>query len=204
MAGLADRLIDAIYREVPASDAVACLLVEPIAARELAASPPGTPHAPAPREGRVTKYVQGVKEHWATGLRFPNPLQAMVLAFGFGLCFLLGGPDRLASPTFAVIRASGGSTVWGLTYLAVALTLFVSWRVWRHGLFWAYVASACGYLSFSLATFRPAWEQPTVNYLASFLAAWLAWVHTSAAVRVSGEWRIERWWRHRREHKLRR
>jgi hypothetical protein len=198
-----DRIIASIYGEVAASSAVSVLDVgpDPLLPAPVQAGP-GT--ADRPRPSIVTRYVQGVKTHWSTSMRFPNPLQAVVLAVGFGLCFLLGGTDRLTSPTFDVIRNSGGAVVWGLAYIVVATALFGAWRIWRHGLFWAYVAAASGYLSFAVATFRPAWEQPTVNYLACFLAAWLAWVHTSAAVRVSGEWTIERWWRQRRARKRRR
>jgi hypothetical protein len=128
-----DRIIASIYGEVPASSAVSVLDVGPDP--QLPApvqAGPGT--ADRPRPSIVTRYVQGVKTHWSTSMRFPNPLQAVVLAVGFGLCFLLGGTARLTSPTFDVIRNSGGAVVWGLAYIVVATALFGAWRIFRHGL----------------------------------------------------------------------
>ena len=193
MPSFVDRLIDAIYREVPASGATACLLLEPIRARELAASPPGTPHAP--RESRMTRYVRHVRESWGTQMRFPNPLQAVILAGGISLILILGDPDRTSAPVYDIVRSYGGVSVWGIGYLAITVALLLGWRWFHRGLFLAYVLAASGYLLIALALAEPAWRLPSVSWLAGFVFLWLAGVHAQAARRVSREWRIEVWLR---------
>ena len=190
-----DRIVDAIYGEVVPSAAVTVLLREPIPTRELPASPPGTPHTPAPREGRVTRYLRHVRAGWATELPFPNPLQAVVLAAMIGLTFVLGDPLRTSAPVYAALREYGGVSTWGTAYLAVTVVLLIAWRWLRHGLFLAYLLAASGYLLLAVALAKPAWEQATVSWLATIVFAWLSWVHAQAAGRVSHEWRIEVWLR---------
>lgn len=193
MPALVDRIVDAIYREVPASGAVAVLVHEPIAARELSPSSPGTPHAP--RETRMIRWLRHVRYSWATQMPFPNPLQAIILAGGIGLILAFGDPLRTSAPVYDAIRQYGGASTWGVGYLTLAVALLLSWRWFHHGLFLAYVVAAAGYLLFAVAVVTPAWNQPSVSWLAGFLFAWLAGVHVQAAKQVSGDWRIARWLR---------
>lgn len=143
----------------------------------------------------MTRYLRHVRSSWATGLPFPNPLQAVVLAGMIGLTFVLGDPLRTSAPVYASLRDYGGVSVWGCGYLAVTVVLLVAWRWLRHGLFLAYLLAASGYLLLAVALAKPAWDQATVSWLAAVVFAWLAWVHAQAAGRVSGDWRIAQWLR---------
>lgn len=145
---------------------------------------------------RVRNHCKHVRQIWRGGLPFPNPLQSIVLALWIGLCFLLGGSERISAPTYNVIRTYGGETLWGLGYVIVTVALFVTWRWFHHGLFLAYVAAASGYLMFAVSVARAASTVSSVSWIATGVFAWLSWVHAMAANRVSGDWK---WVTRRRE-----
>jgi hypothetical protein len=132
---------------------------------------------------------------WTADMTFPNPAQAVTLALIVSCVFLFSNPERFSAPTYAVLRTYGGISVWGLGFLIVTTGVFVAWRWLNHGLFLAYFMAAAGYATLALAVLQAALRDPAVSWLAVGVFGWLSWVHSMAATRASGEWRIERWLR---------
>ena len=135
----------------------------------------------------------------ARGDAFPSPLQAVVLAIALGVSFLVGGPQRVASPTYDTIRNYGGELWWGIGFLAVAAVLMVGYRNRPPRLFWGYVAAASGYATFAVAVWSAALHNPTASGTAIPVYAWLAWVHATAAAEV-GDNNLARAYRRMRGH----
>jgi predicted membrane protein len=194
-----DRIIASIYSEIPDSSAVSVLDVGPDKALSAPfQAGPGTPDRPRPSlMTRCKAHYARTREAWTGELPFPNPAQAVILALIVALVFLLGNPQRFSAPTYGVVRTYGGVSVWGLGFLVVTATVFVAWRWLHHGLFLAYFMAAAGYATLALAVAQAALHDPAVSWLAVGVFGWLSWVHSMAATRASGEWRIERWLRNK-------
>jgi hypothetical protein len=192
-----DRIIASIYSEIPDSSAVSVLDVGPdkILSAPVQAGP-GTPDRPRPSlMTRAVRYARRTHREWTNGMPFPDPLQAMLLALGVALAFLLASPERFTSPIYGAVNKFGGEAAWGSAFCGVAVALFVCWRWFHHGLFLAYLLAATANALFAWAAWNAFTADSAVAPIAFVYTAWVAIVHAMAATRASGEWRIERWLR---------
>ena len=194
---LSDRIIRSLYAEVPASSAVSVLDCGPDPLLPAPAQAgPGAADRPRPSlMTRAVRYARRAHREWTHGLPFPDPLQAMLLALGVSLAFLLGSPDRFRSPIYGAVNKFGGEAAWGLAFCGVAVGMFVCWRWFHHGLFLAYLLAATANGLFAWTAWDAFASNDSVAPIAFVYTGWAAMVHAMAATRVSGEWRVERWLR---------
>ncbi|KQU33576.1 hypothetical protein [Rhodococcus sp. Leaf233] len=109
------------------------------------------------------------------------PFRAAVLAFFLGTAFIIGGPDRIAGPSYATLRQFGGEIIWGIGFLMVAVILLAASKFSARILFHAYMAAATGYALFALAVLDAARQLEQGGLTGIVVYTWVAWIHILAA-----------------------
>ncbi|OZE77235.1 hypothetical protein CH305_18540 [Rhodococcus sp. 15-649-2-2] len=109
------------------------------------------------------------------------PFRAAVLAFFLGTAFIIGGPERIAGPSYATLRQFGGEIIWGIGFLMVAVILLAASKFSARVLFHAYMAAATGYALFALAVLDAARQLETGGLTGIVVYTWVSWIHILAA-----------------------
>jgi hypothetical protein len=98
---------------------------------------------------------------------------------------LIGGPARYQGPAFAVVRETGGATLWGLIFAGLAVLLLAARAISLRALRAVLTAASIVWCLWGLSFGEAALRSPTTSFvgLVAFLA--VAIVHLSHAMAYS-------------------